>query len=392
MVPDESRIKLAVGEHFRRTRETLGWTLSDVTERAAREGANISVSMLSRLERGQSALSIGDVAALCRSLGTSFAFVEDVIRLAAQRESLDLTGKTYQELIDAGKGLAYRGEFSKAIAHFEAALDFALLRDKGHDPDEIAQALIWCSDIHRRERRFSLAMELVSKVLNLKGCSADNRARALTQNVAILSLNGEFGRAQIYGAQLRLLLKNCSAGSKAYALSALGVLNMMDEAFEQAMNFLLAARKCYLEMENLVDRYRTEATIGFVRAKLGEWEQGLSECDAVAADSFRNKMPEVGAQALRYSGRILLELKRHSEARNKFESAAATSRKLNRTNDLFIAWYWIWKVELDAGNATEVDRIAVTLKRLLRRVDAHLPEAEEFVAATSGKRRAGATS
>ncbi len=380
MVPDESRIKLAVGEHFRRTRETLGWTLSDVTERAAREGANISVSMLSRLERGQSALSIGDVAALCRSLGTSFAYLEELIALRSSKSEIDITGQTYDDLMKAGRKLAARGEYALSLGYFEAAVDWVILQEPNErDPEQLADAMIWCAVVHRRERRFGIATEIITKVLNLP-IGTDTGVRALALNVTILYMTSNFGKARILARQLEIMAQSASTRSKAYAIAAIGSLHFVAKDYAQAIAPLSQARDLYAALSDDHNRARIGASLGLCLAQTGQLDDGLAVIRASASTALNNGHIEVASQASRFAGQAYLLNNDLEHARAELERAASLSRRIQRMNDVFLAWFWVWKLEAVAGDEPARKRIQQVLSRLLSKVDPRLSEAEEFLA------------
>lgn len=59
-----SMLRRSVGDHLRRARETLGWTLREVAERASPNGVKVSASTLSRLERGDTSVAFEEILAL----------------------------------------------------------------------------------------------------------------------------------------------------------------------------------------------------------------------------------------------------------------------------------------------------------------------------------------
>lgn len=93
--PDDDRI--AFGQRLRNARKKLGWTLAEVAERSA-----VSITTISRVERGQLALSYEKFAALARALGM------DIGSMFAARGTRSVALER-PVLTRAGQGTLYRG-------------------------------------------------------------------------------------------------------------------------------------------------------------------------------------------------------------------------------------------------------------------------------------------
>ncbi len=384
MVPDESRIKLAVGEHFRRTRETLGWTLSDVTERAAREGATISVSMLSRLERGQSAFSMMDTLALCRSLGTSASFLEDVIKAATTKTQVDLSRFDINELINRGKRRLYRGDTEEARAFFEAAVDWVLLNPESRA--RLPEALVYCAEVHRRERRFHLATEILSRVLNTPDCTTEQRVQALVQNVAIGYLTGDFSRARVYAGEVLKLVDAVASDVRAFALGTIAALEMKQDRYNAALPLLNQALAIYEELRSAANHSRMLACVGYCRCKTGQ-RGGLKDIDDAIEIALENGFSDVALLGHQYYAEVCAAARELEDARKHLESATKIARSIGSKNDTFLCWYHLWSLESECGNHESATRAGVVLARMLKSVDNTLPEYQRFVASMPPRKR-----
>lgn len=388
MSTDDARIVRAIGDHFRRARLTLGWTLNDVVGRAAKEGARFSVANLSRFERGLAEFSFMDAYAIARALGTPLNYLEEIVRAAKTRVDVDLKGKSFEKLMESGKRYAKLGENSRAAALFEAAHDQVLLDDASTERDQkLAGVLIWSADAHNRLRHFAMAVDLAARVLDLRGASTEQRASALVKLVHTYTMMGRYQHARIYRSKVGDYWEQMSPKGRAIATLQFGFLELQEENWSEAMALLEEASSDFVGLDDVAHLLLCRANIGLCLGRLGKSDEASKVLRFVVDQAAERRLRSVAWLALCYSGRLLTESGSFEEAREHIETAASIARTRGDQNDLFIAWYLLWRLEIAANRPDREQAARQTLQRLLRKVDSRLPEAAEFVAATVDRRK-----
>lgn len=386
MGSEDARVIRAVGDHFRRARETLGWTLSDVVERASKEGARFSVANLSRFERGLAEFSFTDAYAIARALGTPLSYLEEVIRAAQTRQDVDITGRSYEELFADGARLVKLGEVAAGTSFLEAAQDLLLLEENRADRDEcLATVLIATADAHTRMRHFALASELAARVLRLEKISPDKQALALLRLVSVYYLTGDFRRSRVYAAEAKKLMPSVQERTQALANTYFGSLELKEEYWDKAIPFFDGAAEYFVKADDTINLLVCRASVGYCLARRGQVAEGVRLLEFVVDQAAERSYNSVAARGLRLLGELLTNTGEYARARAHLESAAGISRNLGAVDDLFMAWFRIWKLEISCGTPQKARAASATLTRLLRKADSRLPEAKEFVAHCSSE-------
>jgi len=381
-------IRRSVGEHLRRVRETLGWTLREVVKRTEVQGTQISESTLSRLERGDTSVPFEELIAICRVLGTPLALIEEVIRSAQSRTDIDLTGRTFENLLAEGMGFAQKGAIQRALACFEAAHDLLLLEGAAERrADRLAEVLIHRAEAHRRLRQFNLSLDLAGRVLNLSGCSEDQKVRAMVLHVTIHAARRDFFQARLFAERLLPLRGALRDEVRAYALEALGALEYLEGRYSQAIPLLEESCALLKRLDRPFQLTKTMIVLGACIGVSGSARRGEAMILEAIDSAGRRHFPEIVAYGRRLLAWVSSELGRYDDARGQLEKALDAARPVRRANEMFRIWYELWRLEEAAQNPDGQARAERVLQRLVHRADPDLPAARKYLAAKNGRLR-----
>ncbi len=379
-MPAGESSRTAVADHLKRLRGVLGWTLDDLAGRAREEGLAISTSTLSRLERGKTALPFETVVVLARCLGTPLGHLEDAVRASRGRHAVHVDGADFDALIAEGNSLARSGAIERALDHFEAAHDWLASRpDLAGREEMLAKTLIYLAEGHRRLRRFEVAQARAAEVLNLPGCSLDNRLRAVLIHASIARNRGHAYKARLYARHAEELLPQAGPAAQAYAHGVLGFTRLELGELDAAVRLLESARARYTELGNELEACRMAVQLGFCHHRLGHPAAGWSMVRQGYEAARGAGWYECATSALLRMGEMARADGRPEVAVEHFELAAAIAARHSYPLQGFLAWHGIWQIARAGADAEAEARVARVLRRLLRKLAPDFPEAREFL-------------
>lgn len=375
------QVRTEIGGHLHRLRASLGWTLTDVAEKASIDGIPISASTISRVERGLTAIPAEAMSGLCRSLGTSLSYVEEIVRTASTREQIDLSGRDDRSLLDEGRSRAQAGDVRGALVLLAAAHDWLLMQDGLSDGDErLAEVLTWESTCYRRLHSFTMALNTAGRILNMHGVSEDAKLHAISLHVEVGYITGDFYRASIFAQHARDLLDTVQTRTRARAEMVLGMLEFEQDHFEAAIPWIEAAKALYLELDLEIEVARGLVTLGYCHHRLGRPNGGRKLIQKGRASAEKHGFEEVLAYALRMEGSLLADQGHLSAAEQLLGRSADIARRLTLSTQEFSAWFALYEAARRGRQSDLARRLSRRLTRLLRRVTHQVPEVQKFLA------------
>lgn len=378
-IPED--INQAVGNHIRQLRESLGMSLQTMSERIRLQGVRLSSSRLNRLEHGKSVLPLESMVLVCDCLGISLSTLESVIRTARNRVHLDLTGWSYDQLMEAGNREGCLGNFPEALEHFRAAQDWLNLQEELPDRRaRLARILVYQAACHRRLRNYDEGLKTIAVARNLKGLEEKILLPVLLEAVAQSSMAGDFYGAHQSARDAERILPRANAYHQAMGAAAIGDLYFKQECFAEAVPFLEGAIKLYEEQGVFREGAQARSTLGYCRCQLGFWEEGKKLLTSAIEGATRGNHTDVLIRALVLRGQVNVRQEQREAAREDFESAAAAARRINLDNELFMARFHLWLLDREDDPA-RASKEGLVLQRLLSRVHPQLPEVLAFQAA-----------
>ncbi len=377
---DQARLEL--GRHLRRARASLGWTLESLAERLDAEGTPLDPSTISRIEKGQITPALDTASGLARCLGTSVAALDEVLRSARRRKTVDITGRSFEKLMESGKREVSKGDIHAALDYFEAARDWVELHPEAPDRnDKLAQALIFEANAQIRLTNFILAHELVGRALNLATIASSSRLAALLTQVKIGYHTRDFARARAFAREAEPLLGQVEESQRAFAYAVLGDLHFMQGDDEAAAAWLEKARAIYLAIGDQREHCRTVITLGYALSRSGHRDNGLRLAREGLDAARRRNFTEVEVFGLFAVGKIMLTAGMKDGARAHLSRMLERSRSLGLANDEFLAYFYLWQWNKRFGTRSEASRCEKGMRRLLHRVDRDRFEVREYLAA-----------
>lgn len=375
----ESRAARIIGDHLRRLRSALGWTLDDVVERAAAHGADISPSKLSRAERGRATLTAPSLSIVGSVLGTSLAQIEARIQALRERDETDLGSTDVDTLVEEGMDCVRRGDIAAALDRFEAAEDRLALLHRRDDP-LLPEIWIKQAGCHTTMHRTILSSELARRALNHDHASPETRIRALLMEVVNRSLEDEFETARVFAGAAAERLADLPEATRAFGESVLADLHLRMHRWADAIPHLEHARDMYASLGNDYERTKVVIRLGYCLGMSTQPRGGKELIARSSGHARRRGYRDLVFVAERHLGEISLRENNTEEARKWLRAAAGGFRRLGRTPDEFVAVYYLWRGLSKAGKADAARRIQRELARLMRQLPHPIPESRRFVA------------
>ena len=372
-------VRQALGDHLRRMRSSHGWTLRELAERVTRNGVEASASRLNRFENGETMPSLDLAEAVFRTLGVPLDYVQEIMRGSQARSKVDLSDSTFEALIEEGKRKQSLGLFNDALARFEAAYDYLLLREDGAKLDDLAEILCLLSDIYLRLRLYRMSLDTVGRVLNLDGISVAHRLRALLLHVAHGFMTGDFFRARLFSERAQKLIDGAEPELQAYAHGVIGFFCFKEENYSGAIPYLEKSRDAYLKLDHVCQAAQMAVSLGYSLYCTGHPKGGRR----MVSDAYRladsKRHLEVAAYALRFIGKMDIEERSFDRAAERFRDAARVARRLGLAAEEFMALHGLYLAETHLGEARKAGMARRRMRRLLSEVDPDLPEKVAFL-------------
>ena len=386
----------AVGEKLKSLRNAYGLTLQDVCTHLSKGGIEISEATLNRFENARTMLRFDAARKVFQLLGTPLGYIDEIIAEAESRRLIDMTESSFDELKKEGESIRLYGDYQLAMVYFRGAYDLAkqeLGRESldgfngaGADRktvatlNRLARVMIDIADCHRRLRQFRLSLDCLGKVLELPHISADYRMGTLLAHAATYARLESFRHAHVYAEHASKRLGRATPLAQIYGSGIIGSLFLDQDRFSQAIPFYEdAVRICTREGTEFL-AIHSSIPLAFAYYKTGHPVRARCMLEGAYRSLGRSgKYLAPAALALRYLGRMELEMGHYDAARERFKIAVGLARRVHLDNELFLSNYLLWRVETAAGRKKVASQQAATLKQLLPKTDPTLPELKEFL-------------
>ncbi|HHN74508.1 MAG TPA: XRE family transcriptional regulator, partial [Acidobacteria bacterium] len=152
----QKEIGKALGGRLKTLRLAHGLTLQALSSRLEDQGVEVSEATLHRAEKGTCMLRLDTARAVFNYLGVSLGYVDEIIAEAQIREEVDLTNRSFEDLMDEGRENGEYGDYQRAVQLFHAAQERLALEAETAG-DRLGEALLCEADCQKRLRRFRLA-------------------------------------------------------------------------------------------------------------------------------------------------------------------------------------------------------------------------------------------
>ena len=367
-----------LGNYLRRLRAGYGYSLRRVEERARAEGGEIDNSQLSRYEKGICYPSFDKLRVLANVFNVSVQAFSDVVDLE-NFEDLKETGEP-EALVESGNGAFRRGEYGRAFALYESAVE--QMESHPSSPERLAAARTSLASALARLGKLALAEQELRRVLRVpRTLDLETRVRALLNLANLHADQGDLLLAEIE-AEKACSLEPSDTPSllRARALHTLGRILADRHDFPGAVTRYHEAIEAYERCDHLFEVVRVRTNIGCCYVALGKIREGIRILKGALTDARRGEFRRLEAQALSNLGEAFLKAEDIDTARTCFrESDALAGTGTDRYPDLlFFNAYHEWQMAVADGNPTR-EKIAFGRLRALRSsLERVMPEAEAF--------------
>lgn len=377
-----------LGNYLKRLRSGYGYSLRRVEERAKAEGGEIDNSQLSRYEKGICYPSFDKLRVLASVFNVSVQAFSDVVDLEAY-DALKPEDGEPSAIVDDGNAALKAGDFGRAFAYYEYALD------RLHEiPQDGSQPLI-------AQTRVNLAMALarLGKLAlaehELRQGLRDSRSLSPTLTArALLNL------ANLHADQGDLLLSEIEA-EKALALAKAEALELVAARALHTLGRVLAQKRQHLEA---IERYReagalydscgepheavrVRINVGDSYVALGKTKEGIRLLRASLTEARATGHRRLEAQAWSNLGEACLKASDVAQAQSCFRQSDALAGAPEKYPDiLFFNAFYEWQMASDQGNPTREKIAFGRLKVLRSSLERRFPEVEAFDAFVERRR------
>ncbi len=373
----DALVRSALGRWIRNHRKTVGLSQAGLLRRLESRGISVSQSAISRWESGDSAPPVEVLPALTECLGTTLASAEEILARAARADgTVDLTGRSVDDLRADGERAARAGNFPRALALLEAALDLLALDDSPAEPAEEARILLLLAWVHYNLWHLELARQVLRRIGDLPGLPDHVSLRRRLFRVVLEHRYGDDETAMILAAHVEDQLDSLQGSDRAWARHTLGQFRFTIEEYAAATRLLAGAREEWFRLGNQLEATRAGCLLGYCRALVDETAStGEALLRDVIDTAERSGYRDITIQGQRLLGRLLLTTGRRDEGMTFLENAMTAARLAALPEEEFLAAFYAW--QLLQGDAR--DKISRRLRRLLLRVHPMLPEARQFL-------------
>ena len=369
-----------LGNYLRRLRAGYGYSLRRVEERAKAEGGEIDNSQLSRYEKGICYPSFDKLRVLASVFNVSVQAFSDVVDLEAYEDLKPLGGDPVS-IVDEGNAAMRAGDFGRAFAYYEFALD------RLHDaPTEGTQGLVAQTRVNlamalSRLGKLSLAEhELRHGLRTPRSLSPTLMSRALLNLANSHADQGDLLLAEIEAEKaLGVAKAENLALVSARALHTLGRVLAERQQHLEAIERYREAGALYDECGEAHEAVRVRINVGDCYVALGKTKEGIRMLRASLTEARSAGDRRLEAQAWSNLGEACLRASDHGQAQACFRQSDALASNPEKYPDiLFFNAFYEWKMAADQGNPTREKIAFGRLKVLRSSLERRFPEVEAF--------------
>ena len=377
-----------LGNYLRRLRAGYGYSLRRVEERAKAEGGEIDNSQLSRYEKGICYPSFDKLRILASVFNVSVQAFSDVVDLETYEDLKPERGEP-SALVDAGNAALKAGDYGRAFAYYEFALDRLHEDGRGHDDETVGQARINLAMALSRLGKLALAeQELRQALRGSRAITPTLNARALLNLSNLHADQGDLILAEIEAEKAWTLAKSCGLDLlAARALHTLGRVLADRDQHVAAIERYREAAALYEATEETLEAVRVRINVGDSYVALGKTKEGVRMLRAALNEAHAAGYRRVEAQAWSNLGEAHVRMGETVQARACFRQSDALASSPERYPDvLFFNAFHEWKMAASEDNPTREKIAFGRLKALRSTLERRFVEVDAFDAFVERRR------
>ncbi|MCP3981146.1 MAG: tetratricopeptide repeat protein [bacterium] len=388
---DRAALGESIGALFRTAREVQGLSQDQVAALAANPSGSVSRTTVSSIERGRLP-NLEALVALSRVLHVDPGEVLEQVDLATG-VPVDVSGMSYDTLMDRARGLFWAGDFRRALAFFDAALHQLVLDPPDEDSERVrchASIEINRAIALRRCGALRSARAAAEKAVELAGDSPHLQSTAYVALTAVLVHLGQ--RRFAADAARHAFRLATSDGQKAVALLEKADLLDLDGDHEAGYSTLLEARKLLGPTTSDPHIVHVEGGLGHFLLAMGRTKRAQQKFVKAIELARKQAMPGHEALWMVELGRLCLRQDDLEQAEGCAVAALRISKPLEQHETSFRA-EWLRHLVVRARKPKNPDRHRMVVLRKLyrfvrenRKVDAVLEYEAELGRSEKGGR------
>ena len=372
-----------IGKFFRATRKAQNLSQEQLADLARRRPGRVSRAMISAVERGRHLPGLEVLLTLSQVLHISPSEVLERLELA-RGESIDASGRSYEELDRQASRSFWNGDPRLAVAYYDTMLSL-LQEDPPPDADEVVRRTA------TTELRRGAALRRCGASVAARG--AIERAITLSDDIPEIQIQAYLVLAALLVQLGRLPLARDAAERALQLADDLSDVKLQGWAWiekgevlaafgkhAEARDAFLRARKCIKQVGDFHHAIKIEGNIGHCLHELGRVDQARRRYLNAIALSRRHKVPASEALWLVELGRLALRKRQPADA----DACALAALRIAKPLDDLLCCFraeWLRHLVHHERCPGESDRHRVAyLKRLYVQLEEHrgVEEIQQF--------------
>jgi tetratricopeptide (TPR) repeat protein len=370
------------GMYLRRIREERRLSLDAVEEMSLGLPERVTKSHLSRIENGQAIPTFPRMFTLSQIYGLPVSFLAERFELFLKRGMFpaDVFARSTDEILGEAKRFRTAGRHAEALVLYEAVLEKLRENSGGKGPHEIVDLKLQCINCQVKLAREATAKDQCEELLGSPWLTDRQRVITLQYFVMCCYKLSKFTVAMmaIDKAESELARIEDAADLAAHLAVLKGNLLFVTKRFPEAA---VAFREALERFEQLPDPFEACRTRLNLAATLIEMGSRASAREHLLEALHRAEASGYDRQrAFALSHLALLAFKEGDLA--TAEAHCLRSNALARPREyvsiLFRNCYYLWRIARERNDVAAVKTNERTLRTYVNRVEADMPEAEDF--------------
>ncbi len=376
------------GTYLRKMREERRLSLDAVEEMSLGLSERVTKSHLSRIENGQAVPSFPRMFALSQIYGIPVSSMAERFELCLKSKMCPagVAKKSIQEVVDEAQKLCVGGRHAEALLLYESLLERLA---KTHPPDEArwnVELRLDSINCLKKLSRLATAKEESERLLTLTDLEPRQEIRALQFFAMCCYGLGKYTVAlmAIEKAEQKLAKMEGVEDLSAAITVLKGNLHYITHRYAEAAEAFRAARAQYQDLADVFEACLAQLNLAATLIETGAVEEARAQLTSALATTEQGGYDRLRALALSH---LALASYRSSDL-EATEAYCLRSNRVARPREyvsiLFRNCFYLWRIAQSRQDEVGIKTNERTLRTYLNRIEAYVPEAEEFRATLGG--------
>jgi FimV-like protein len=383
-VPETKRF----GKYLRKIREERRLSLDAVEEMSLGLPERVTKSHLSRIENGQAVPSFPRMFTLSQIYGVPVSFLAERFELCLKVGMFpsEAAGKSIDDVLDDAKRLRLAGRYAEALLFYESLLERVQEfpeADRGRRTIDLRLDCVGCL---KKLSRIATAKEECERLLSLPDLTSRQLILALQYFAGCCYRLGKYTVALMAIDKAEQQLEDLTDADDLAAIITVlkGNLHFMTGNHAEAAEAFRVAWAAYRGLADSFEACRTQLNLASALIELGDHDEARTHLQRALRTAEEAGYDRQKAFALSH----LALLAYRSDDLEAAEVHCLRSNRLARSREyvsiLFRNCFYLWRIARSRRDEAGVRANERTLRTYVSRVDAYVPEVEEFKAFLGG--------